>query len=265
MNRKERERAARRGAAGFDAYYRGLFSERWAPLHEALLAPPEQIPYSRGLLRPYFLDRASLLAAESLEVGDGHRVLDLCAAPGGKSLVLAGAMGGRGTLTVNERSSARRARLVRVLDEHLPEEVRNRIDVTGHDAARWGLHEQNAYDRVLLDVPCSSERHLLHSPPHLDAWSPARTKHLAVQAYAMLASGFEALVPGGMLLYSTCALSPLENDRVVEKLLRKKGDRCETLALRLPEGEETEHGLQIWPDRSGGIGPIYCARIGKRE
>ena len=91
----------------------------------------------------------------------GDRVLDMCAAPGGKSLLLAEAMGDAGRLVANELSPTRRAKLKTILEDCLPGEQRKHIQVTGHDATRWGLHEPDHYDRVLLDAPCSSERHVL--------------------------------------------------------------------------------------------------------
>lgn len=300
----------------FDRYYEELFAGRWPALKEALLASPAMVSLSDGLRAPYYLDRASIVAARALRVRPGERVLDLCAAPGGKSLILALAAGPAGSLTANDRSSERRARLRRVLAEHLPPELLARVRVTGHDASRWGLHERGLYDRVLADVPCSSERHLVASPRLADGWSPARTRHLAIQAYAILAAALDAARAGGVVLYATCALSPLENDEVIAKLLERRGPEVgvdepaavavelaggsspplaadpapsagiapadpspppphagEATARRGPppfgalgrpsEAEATRFGLQLWPDRADGMGPIYFARLHK--
>ncbi|MCF7928826.1 MAG: RsmB/NOP family class I SAM-dependent RNA methyltransferase [Spirochaetales bacterium] len=230
-----------------------------------------------GLVKPYYMDPASIAAARAAEAGPGMEVLDLCAAPGGKSLVLAcGIFGdsGGGRLVSNDRSSARRRRLHLVLDEHLPSAWRQRIEVTGHDARRWGLYESDRYDRVLADVPCSSERHLLDHPRALESWSPARTRHLAVQAYTILKAGFTALKPGGILLYSTCTLSEYENEGVIKRFLDKhpqakllspqSGLRMSmTEAVLSPEPKGGSLGQRIWPDKSGGLGPIFFARITK--
>ncbi len=269
----------------FERYYQELFPERWPALKAALAADPATVRLEAGLRQPYFLDMASVIAAAALAVQPGERVLDLCAAPGGKSLVLALAAGPSGSLTANDRSSERRSRLRRVLSDHLPPELLARVRVSSHDAARWGLHERGAYDRVLADVPCSSERHLVASPQLVARWSPARTRHLAIQAYAILASGLDAARAGGTLLYATCALSPHENDEVIGKLLERRGRElaldgpgllaeslAESAVLRtlLPAGrrglspELTRFGLQLWPDKAQGMGPIYFARIEKR-
>jgi 16S rRNA C967 or C1407 C5-methylase (RsmB/RsmF family) len=250
---------------GFDEFYKRLFSERWTRLRAALLDEPPSNSFSEGLLKPYFLDAASVTAAYALDVREGDRVLDLCAAPGGKSLVLAAAMGVQGSLVANDRSSARRARLRRVLTDHLPDELLQRVSVTPHDASRWGLHETDAYDRVLVDVPCSSERHVLGSPSHLAKWTSARTRHLALQAYAILAAGFSALRPGGTIVYCTCTVSTSENDEVIHKLLKRQGDRVVLERPMAPFGEPTDYGWIILPDRCNGLGPMYFARTGKRE
>ncbi len=281
-----------RGEAAFERWYTDLYGERWEGLRAALLGGTRHAALETGLRRPYLLDPASVLAAAALEARPGDRVLDLCAAPGGKSLVLACGLfpGDRtceegpepGELVCNERSSARRARLHRVLDDHLRPEVRRHVRVTGHDAARWALHEAAAYDRVLADVPCSSEQHVLHSSRALAEWSPSRPKRLAQGAYAIACAAVDAVRPGGRVVYSTCALSPYENDAVVGRLLvrgngtLKPVDAALVTARAIEEfrelfpgddasepapGESTEFGRIVLPDRDRGLGPIYFAAI----
>ncbi|HSQ43133.1 MAG TPA: RNA methyltransferase [Fibrobacteraceae bacterium] len=247
----------------FERHYAGLFGTRWASLRDALRKPVRQRRLLYGSAREYFLDEASFFAASQLPVEPGLHVLDMCAAPGGKSLVLGAGLVGQGRLVSNDRSADRRARLRKVLEESLPLEWRTIVQVTGHDAARWGLYEPENYDRILLDAPCSSERHVLGSPKHLAEWSPGRSRRLAVQQFAMLAAGLDALRPGGILVYSTCALGPQENDGVMEKLAKKRKGLYQPLSIEPVLGERTEHGVMILPDTCAGCGPIYCARIQK--
>ena len=209
------------------------------------------------LFRSYYLDEASVIAASLLPVESGDTVLDMCAAPGGKSLVLASKLAGSGTLVCNDRSSQRRARLKRVLDEHLLPAMRATASITSHDATKWGLYEQETYDAILLDAPCSSERHVLQDPKALAQWSPSRTKHLAVQQFAMLAAALEAVRPKGYILYSTCSISPGENELVVSKLAKKRSGRYEEVPLDAPHAEQCEHGSIILPDTAHGRGPLY--------
>ena len=248
----------------FEGYYAELFADRWPRLRAALLAEGCYEELTDGLTKPYYLDPASAAAARLLPLPAGGRVLDACAAPGGKTLVLAGRLPEGARLVANERSGARRARLHRVVDEHLPAERRERLSVTGHDATRWGLYEQNAYDAILLDVPCSSERHLLSAPSHLARWSPKRSRRLAVQAFAMVAAMIDALRPGGSLVYATCALTGRENDAVIEKALDRRGALIELQDLALPGGEATEFGVAVLPDTARGSGPLYAAMLRKK-
>ena len=201
------------------------------------------------------------MAAEALDVQSGDRVLDMCAAPGGKTLVLAPKVAPSGSLIANDRSSSRRNRLHRVLDAHLPADVRKLVTITSHDATRWCLHETGVYDKILLDVPCSSEQHVLASPSHLATWSQARSRNLATQAYAMLAGAVLVLKPGGTLVYSTCTVSNRENEEVVKRLVEKKTDLVELVQWPGTEGEWTGYGTRIWPDRIPGSGPIFFSII----
>jgi 16S rRNA C967 or C1407 C5-methylase (RsmB/RsmF family) len=249
----------------FDGFYGDLFADRWPALRAALVADGAYEELTEGLTQPYYLDPSSAAAARLLPLPEAGRVLDACAAPGGKTLVLAGSMPEAVTLVANERSASRRARLYRVLDEHLPPARRERVTVTGHDATRWGLHEQNAYEAILLDVPCSSERHLLSAPSRLRTWSPKRGERLAIQAFAMVAAMIDALRPGGTLVYATCALTDRENDAVIEKALARRGALVELGPTDLPGGESTRCGAQVLPDTANGSGPLYAAVLRKHQ
>ncbi len=287
----------------FETYYQGLFGPRWDALQQALQEPrgfairtnpfadPGDVPDAplgtalpqlpavrvssapfpppprdaRGLVAWYALDPASVLVAHALGVAPGERVLDLCAAPGGKSCILAEGLGASGALVANDRSAARRARLQRVLAEWLPGERLAQVRVTGHDGTRWGMHEPEAYERILLDAPCSSERHVLADPRARRQWSPARSRQLAQRQYALLAAAVDALKPGGTLVYATCALVRDENDGVVERTLRskKRGQGLSVKRVEAPFGEPTDHGTAILPDTTG-FGPMWFTRLEKR-
>src|SRR5690606_27806457 len=114
-------------------------------------------PDEHELWSAYVMDAASVVAARALEVRPGEAVLDLCAAPGGKALILLEALASAGNLTLNDRSRKRSARLKTVLRQYVPANVLERVKLTTHDARRWGLYQPAAYDAILLDAPCSSE------------------------------------------------------------------------------------------------------------
>ena len=122
----------------------------------------------------------------------------------------------------------------------------------------------DTFDRVLLDAPCSSERHVLKNENELAKWGPKRTKKLATIQYGLLCSALLSCKPGGTIVYSTCSLSPLENDNIIEKLLKKKGDQVELSNLPVDYFDQTEFGQISLPHRHK-IGPIYMARLKKKN
>ena len=252
--------------SSFDAYYTALYGPRWEGLRKSLLEKSEPVPFTKGLIRPYLLDYASVLAARSLRLPEQGIILDACAAPGGKSLVLLSEMPPELTLLANEHSSERRRRLVQVLDEHLDTEKRSQVRVSGFDAASLGgkKTELGRFGGILLDAPCSSERHIIQNEQVLSVWNTARPRFLARRQWALLSAAFLLLQPGASLVYATCALSAEENDGVVCRLLKKYQEAVLLDEPDFPEGEKTQFGRIILPDVSGGIGPMYVARFRKR-
>ena len=260
------------GSESFDDFYRELYGERWDSLRSALLAPNDGVGLRftgdneiELLESPpdgvYRIDRASVRAASMVHIPEEGLVLDACAAPGGKTMVLASRSGPRVSIEANELSSERRRRLRDVLDGHLPESVRARIRITGYDAARLCRMRKDWYDAILLDAPCSSERHVINSASALAAWTEARSRQLAIRQWSLLSSCFLMLKPGGCLVYSTCSISTLENDGVVRRLLQKYGERCTVLEREY--GEKTAYGGIVLPDSAEGAGPLYMAHIHK--
>lgn len=280
-----------------------MFNQRWPLLKSALLAEDEpttqhkisrfnhfstEVPTdqdyvfhgiselqrdAQGLFKNYIMDIASYWAAKALDVQSGDVVLDMCAAPGGKTLILAEALSQAGELIANEVSAGRRERLIKVIQQYIPRENRERFFVTGRDGGKFALTHPKYFDRILVDAPCSGERHLLQSPSDLQGWTPNRSVQLAQRQYALLTSALMACKPGGRILYSTCALSELENDAVIEKLIKKKMEKFPFAIsfdyLQLPWVEQmekigyerTQHGVRIWPDKAQGAGPIYFALL----
>ncbi len=255
-NTKEAE-----GEKLFNIHYQTIYGERWPDLKLALLEERKPMAFRDNLKATYYLDEASIIAARLLGVQKGDHVLDMCAAPGGKSLVMASVLQGSGHLVANDRSATRRGRLKVVLRNHLPPEWQESVEVTAHDATKWGLHEQEVYDRILLDAPCSSERHVLNDAKALKIWKPSRPKNLAIQQFAMLAAALEAVKVGGFILYSTCSIEPAENEGVIEKLFTRRAGRFSLGHIAPSEAEACSHGSIILPDRADGKGPLYFCLI----
>lgn len=245
----------------FDNYYREYYNDRWEILKEALLKETNPIELNDNFKKPYYMDEASILCANLLNVQENDTVLDMCAAPGGKSLILASALKGTGLLISNDRSSKRRARLHNVIKEHLQDNYQENIKITAHDSSKWGLFEQNIYDKILLDAPCSSERHVLTTPSALEIWTPNRPKRLAIQQFAMLVAALDAVKIGGTILYSTCAITPAEDEEVIEKLVKKREGRFSLIDFDCKYAEKRKYGQIILPDTSEGKGPLYFCLI----
>lgn len=269
-------------------FYSKMHGERWPMLLEALMkaekqiarwnrfsksAKPEayfqldcakEIPRDEeGLLQFYIMDPASYWAAKALEVRDGDQVLDMCAAPGGKTLILAEALENDGELIANEISEARRERLKKVIQQYVPRSVRDRLWITGKDAGKFALSHRDKFDRILVDAPCSGERHLFETSKELSEWKTSRSEKIAQRQYALLTAALLAAKGGGRIVYSTCSISQLENDDVIGRLLKKKeGFRVLKSEIPISGAEETEHGIQMWPDRCDA-GPIYYSVLEK--
>ncbi len=254
------------GKDGFDIYYGQEYGDRWQTLKEALLAESRQIAYDENLQKAYYLDYASVQAAKALPSLESGECLDMCAAPGGKTLVLSNTMGAEVNITANEISADRRNRLVKVLDEHLSPERRANIKVSAYDASKMPKYKQNAYERILLDAPCSSERHVLQNEKYLNQWTESRVKSLAQRQWSLLSAAFLLLKENGYLLYSTCALSSIENDAVIARLIKKYKDKVEIISYNEAVGaEQTKYGNIFLPDKSNGAGPIYFCLAKKCE
>ena len=268
------------GKSGFEQFYTQIYGSRWEKLKESFYNENQSVEYKiPGAEKSYFLDSASVLAALSLPLNDSLQILDLCAAPGGKTLVLASRMSPNAVLFSNERSAQRKLRLQNVVQTCLPPEISERIKVSCSDGATWCTRQSECFDRILLDAPCSSERHVFLDPKYLNEWSPSRIKTVTMQQWSLLSSAYRPVKAGGSVVYSTCALCPAEKGEMIEKLYKKfnkVGDAFTLLEpqinpdeisdfcnIQLPSFEKTKYGFQILPDVQKGAGPIYFTVIQK--
>ena len=270
------------GKEGFEKYYQDLYGARWQELKNSFQKETNTVEYFvKGAQNPYYLDSASVLAALCLSVKNAQKILDLCAAPGGKTVVLASRMDKETELFANERSASRKTRLQNTVNTCLPSEINSRIKVSCSDGAVWCKKQSECFDRILLDAPCSSERHVFLDSKYLDQWTPSRIKTVTMQQWSLLSCAFRLLKENGIMVYSTCALCPLENDLMIEKLLQKFNKEKDTIQVlpieydkqeiksfcsaELPDFEKTKYGAQILPDIQNGAGPIYFSIIKKTK
>lgn len=250
----------------FDAYFASIFAERWPGLKESLLKSVEKEvlknPFS-DKLHDYSLDPASLLPVKNLNVQEEQHIADFCASPGGKTLAMVFALKGKAFWWCNDLSPTRVGRLRAVLHDCVPPELLKNIDVKCSDASRWGLTRKEHFDRVLVDAPCSGERHLMNSASEIARWSLKGSKRLVIRQHSLLCSAYDSLKPGGRLVYSTCSINPIENDGVIERL-HKSREGFRVVPVEESVGEPTKLGWIVLPDRSPA-GPIYFSVIEKLE
>ncbi len=281
MSQKKDKKKKLAGADGFDQYYKNIYKNRWERLKKALLSENIYAEWKAGGKDSYFLDTGSVLAATILPLKGSKEILDLCAAPGGKSVILASLMDADAHLTSNERSVNRFQRLKQTCENCLPVEKIKNISLKCSDGAKWCRSKHEIFDSILLDVPCSSERHVLKNAVYLDKWYESRVKNIAFEQWSLLSSAYRMLKPEGFLLYSTCALNPTENDGNIEKLLKKftnvnvvlQSDYWKNLIditykrfcnAELPEVEITKYGCIVLPDAQELAGPLYFSLVKKK-
>jgi 5-methylcytosine rRNA methyltransferase NSUN4 len=249
----------------FENYFSQVYKDRWPAIWQALQKPVKHEMRKSAFFQEeqtefYKMDPASILVAQSLKVQENEVVLDMCAAPGGKSLILAEGLNQTGQLISNEISKDRRDRLTRVFQDYIIKDQRQNIFVKGLDGNQYGLQMPEHFDKVLCDVPCSGERHLIENVTEFKAWTEKRSRNLAIRQFSLLSSGWLACKPGGRIVYSTCSISPMENDEIIKKLQKRRNVEI-IREVDLDKNsfiEKTEYGYQILPDTCN-FGPMYFA------
>lgn len=203
--------------------------------------------------------RAAMLVSRALDPRPGERVLDLCAAPGGKSTHMAALLAGRGEVVAVERNPARASEL-RATVQRMGAGECVRVEV-GDAAAPRTSGER--FDRVLVDPPCSGLGTLQARPDLRWRMSAERLPELARLQRAILTAAAAAVRPGGTLVYSTCTISALENEQQIEQFLSEDSDfELEDLTIRWPSHPHptAPHFLLTLPDRDGTAG-FFIARM----
>ncbi len=162
-------------------------------------------------------DQGAMLTAALLAPLPGERVLDMCAAPGGKTTHLAQLMDNTGLISARDVSEGRLA---------LIDETAKRLGVTiiqtqAADASVCQPEEEGAWDRILLDAPCSGLGIIRRKPEIRYTMQASACAELAIIQEKMLENAVQALKPGGVLVYSTCTINREENEGQIEKLLKK--------------------------------------------
>ncbi|OCT11992.1 rRNA cytosine-C5-methyltransferase [Paenibacillus pectinilyticus] len=177
---------------------------------------PGKHPYYHAGL--YYIQEPSAMApVELLAVKPGERVLDLCAAPGGKSTQIAAKLQGEGVLVVNDIHSDRVKALVKNL-ELLG--VRNAVVLNDKPEKMLNVFE-GYFDKILIDAPCSGEGMFRKEEEMMGQWERHTVQEFAAMQRELLGQAALMLAPGGRIVYSTCTFSPEENEAQIAEFLDK--------------------------------------------
>lgn len=248
--------------------------ERIAPFHlkkvpwisngyfyEAEDAPAKQPFYSAGLY--YLQEPSAMTPASRLKVQPGERVLDLCAAPGGKATELGAALQGEGLLVANDINTARARALLRNLELF---GISNSF-VTNEPPHVLAERFPEFFHKIMVDAPCSGEGMFRKNPAVVDSWQEKGPEYFSKLQREIIVQAADMLLPGGMMFYSTCTFSPLENEKTITHLLKERPD-MEVIPMEDYEGfaegltsyrgevfdESCKLCRRIWPHKMSGEG-----------
>ncbi|MBW8348794.1 RsmB/NOP family class I SAM-dependent RNA methyltransferase [Bacillus sp. IITD106] len=176
---------------------------------------PGKHPYHEAGL--YYIQEPSAMAVgEMLDAKPGEKVLDLCAAPGGKTTHIASRMNQEGFLLANEIHPSR----AKILSQNIERMGIKNVVVTNETPARLAERFPAYFDRILVDAPCSGEGMFRKDPNACEEWSLENVALCASRQIDILAHAATMLKPGGRLVYSTCTFSPEENEGVISQFIK---------------------------------------------
>lgn len=232
-----------------------------------------------GVLSHFLMDGASILPPLMLNVQPGDKVLDACAAPGGKSLLMLQSLHPE-ILVCNDLIESRTNRIKKIMYQYLYdfEEKWNkkRCFITQEDARV--ISDYGSYDKILVDVPCTTDRHSVNENDN-NIFKPTRIKErlrLPELQAGILSNCIRLLKPGGSLVYSTCSLSPVQNDGVVHMALSRVFTDHEITATvkdlslvvqplnsiyKFENPKGLKYGQMVLPYLNANFGPMYFSKI----
>ncbi len=205
--------------------------------------------------RIYRQGLSSMLPALALSPQPGERILDMCAAPGSKTTQIAALMQNHGEIVAIEAIRPRFYKLKSVVEQMGAQCVSFKV----MDARKFRSNEP--FDKILLDVPCSSEgRFRTNDPKSFAYWSLRKIKEMVRKQRGLILNASRLLKPGGVLVYSTCTFAPEENEGVIDWALKKTKGAIETAPVHC-EGIKTYPALTEWQGKAFNPGVGNCFRV----
>lgn len=179
----------------------------------------------------YIQEPSAMLVADALPIEPDDFVLDMCGAPGGKSCQVAASLNGEGVLIANDIDSSR----AKILSENIERFGLDNTIVTNVDPMRFTAQFKDAFDKIILDAPCSGEGMFRKLEQAVDTWSKEKVHECAHIQRNLIKGAYEMLRPGGIVVYSTCTYSYEENEAIVHYAIDELGFKLLPL--------EKSHGL----------------------
>ncbi len=218
----------------------------------------------------YSQEISAMLVAEVADITPGQKVLDLCAAPGGKTTRLGEKLAGKGVLVANEIFPKR----AKVLSENIERYGLENVLVTNHAPKELEKTFSNYFDVIVVDAPCSGEGMFQKEPDALTQWSKEYVLACQKRQKEILTSAVKMLKPNGQLVYSTCTFAPEENEEIMDYLLDSGDFELEKIELPFADvsrgrkafsryPEEIEKTVRLWPHVNQGAGH-FVAKLRKK-
>lgn len=211
----------------------------------------------------YYVQEASSMFIEHIleqYLSPESVVLDLCAAPGGKSTLISQWLGTDGLLVSNEVVRQR----VFILSENIQKWGNGNTVVTHNKPADFGERMPNVFDCVLVDAPCSGEGMFRKNDKVIDEWSLRNVDLCAQRQQEILMDVWDALKPGGLLIYSTCTFNQKENEDNVRFIIERLGADLLRVPLKVEWGIIETLGYHFYPHKVRGEG-FFVAVLRKHE
>ena len=242
----------------FEEIFSGL--EKHGYVKEAYYYDKEKDAFGKNALHNagmyYIQDASAMMVVNLIDVKEGDKVLDICAAPGGKSSQVASYLHGNGLLVSNDVSSKR----VRDLSENIERMGASNVVVMNESVDKISDKFSGYFDKVILDAPCSGQGMFRKNSLTYEDWTYEKTLNLADVQKDLIMKSYRCLKKGGIMAYSTCTFAVEENEEIIKYLL----DNTNASVVRIDKKEDFNASIgdigaiRLYPFNFKGEGHFIC-------